>query len=57
MQELGIKTAENWYSHIPKAVCECEDITVLQNQGVKTDTDVLANRPDIIIKNKTDKIC
>jgi hypothetical protein len=31
--------------------CEHEDIAVLKNQGVKI------NRPDIIIKNKTDKTC
>jgi hypothetical protein len=30
--------------------------TVLWNQGIQTDREVLANRPDIIIKNK-DKTC
>jgi hypothetical protein len=30
---------------------------VLWNQGVQTDREVLANRLDIIIKNKKDKIC
>jgi hypothetical protein len=54
---LGIETTENWYSHIPKSVCQHEDITVLWNQGVQTDTEVLANRSDIIIKNKEDEIC
>jgi hypothetical protein len=53
---LGIETTENWYSHICKLVCEHEDITVLWNQGVQTDREVLADRPDIIIKNKKDKI-
>jgi hypothetical protein len=38
-------------------VCEQEDITVLWNQEVQTDREVLGNRPDIIIKNKKDKIC
>jgi hypothetical protein len=38
-------------------VYEHEDKTVLWNQRVQTDTEALANRPDIIIKNKTDKIC
>jgi hypothetical protein len=51
---LGIETAENWYSHIPKPVTEHEDITVFWNQGMQTDREVLANRPDIII-NKKDK--
>jgi hypothetical protein len=54
---LGIETTENWYSHIPKPVCQNEDITVLWNQGIQTYREVLANRPDIIIKNKKDKIC
>jgi uncharacterized membrane protein len=54
---LGIETTENWYSHIPKPVCQHEDITVLWNQGVQADREVLANRPDIIIKNMTDEIC
>jgi hypothetical protein len=54
---LGIETTENWYSHIPKPVCQHEDITVLRNQGIQTDSEVLENRPNIIIKNMTDKIC
>jgi hypothetical protein len=53
----GIETTENWYSHIRKPVCQHEGITVLWNQGVQTDREVLANRPDIIIKNKKYKIC
>jgi hypothetical protein len=54
---LGTETTENWYSHIPKPVCHHEDITVLWNQGIQTDRVVLANRPNIIIKNTKDKIC
>jgi hypothetical protein len=53
----GFETIENWYSHIPKPVCQHEDITVLWNQGIQTDREVLANRPNIIIKNMNDKIC
>jgi hypothetical protein len=53
---LFIETTENWYSHIPKSVCQHEDITVLWNQGIQTDRKVLANRPDIIIKNMEDKL-
>jgi hypothetical protein len=53
---LGIETTENWYSHIPKSVCEHEDIIVLWNRGVQTDREVLAHRLDMIL-NKKDKIC
>jgi hypothetical protein len=49
---LGTETRENWYCHIPKPVCQHEDRTVLWNQGVKTDREVVANRPDIIIKKQ-----
>jgi hypothetical protein len=54
---LDIEPTENWYSHIPKPVCQHEDITLLWNQEVRPDRGVLANRPDIIIKHKKDKIC
>jgi hypothetical protein len=54
---LGIETTGNWYSHIPKPVCEHEDIIVLWNQGVQTDREVLTNRPNIIIENKKYKVC
>jgi hypothetical protein len=56
-KKLGIETAENLYSHIPKPVTEHEDITVLWNRGIHTDREVLVNRPDIIVKNKKDKTC
>ena len=42
---------------MPKPVCEEGDVTVLWNQAVHTDREVTTNRPDIIIKNKKEKIC
>ena len=42
---------------MPQPVYEEEDVTVLWNQAVHTDTEVTANRPDIIIKNKKEKTC
>jgi hypothetical protein len=54
---LAIETTENRYSHMSKPVCQHADITVLWNQGVQSYREVLANRPNLIIKNKKDKIC
>ena len=54
---LGIETTDKWYTHMPKPVCEEEDVTVLWNQAVHTDREVTANRPHIIIKNKKEKTC
>jgi hypothetical protein len=45
------------HTHTHTPVCEHEDVTVLWNQGVHTDTEVTANKPDIIIKNKKEKTC
>jgi hypothetical protein len=56
---LSIKTTDIWYTntHTPKPVCEREEVTVLWNQGVYIDRKVIANRPDIITKNKKEKTC
>ena len=45
------------HTHMPKPVYEEGDVTVLWNQAVHTDTEVTANRPDIIIRNKKEKTC
>ena len=42
---------------MPKPVYEEGDVTVLWNQAVHTDREVIANRPDIIIRNKKEKTC
>jgi len=54
---LGIETTDKWYTRMPKTVFEEGDVTVLRNQAVYTDSEVAANRPDVIIKNKEEKIC
>jgi len=42
---------------MPKPVYEEGDVTVLWNQAVHTDREVTANKTDIIIKHKKEKIC
>ena len=37
-------------SHMPKPVCEDGNVTVLCNQVVHIDREVIVNRPDIVIK-------
>jgi len=38
-------------------VFEERDVPVLWNQAVHTEREFVANRPDIIIKNKKEKTC
>jgi len=54
---ICIETTDKWYTHVPKTKYEEGDFTVLWNQAVHTDREVTANRPDITIKNKKEKIC
>ena len=54
---FGIETKDKWYTQMPKPVYEEGDVTVLWNQAVRTDREITANRPDIIIKNKKEKTC
>jgi hypothetical protein len=49
---LGIETTDKWHTHMPKAMYEEGDVTVLWNQAVHTDREVTAHRSDITIKNK-----
>ena len=48
---------EKWYDHEPGAVMETDRCTILWDFGINTDRRVPANRPDIIIKDKTEKMC
>jgi hypothetical protein len=57
MREIRHGMGENWYSHIHKAVCERENITVLWSEVVQRDRELVANKSDIITENKADKVC
>ena len=49
--------AYKWYEHKPEKVTENETATILWDMPVNTDKEIKANRPDIIIKDKKEKIC
>ena len=48
---------ERWYEHEPKTVTWNESVTILWDMPIHTDRTMAANRPDIVLKNKKDKIC
>jgi hypothetical protein len=47
----------NTHTHTPKPVCEHEDVTVLWNQVIHADGEVMANRPDATIKKIKGEMC
>ena len=59
MQSTRQRNDKKWYTHThtltPKLICVHEAVTVLWNQDVQIDREVMANRPDIII-NKTGEV-
>ena len=56
MQFHNIKTSGKWYEHKPDTVTENEEVTVLWHMQVHTDRAIKANKPDIIIKSKKEKL-
>jgi hypothetical protein len=44
-------------TQLPKSACEHEDVTVLWDEGVQMDGEVLVNRAHIIIKHRKDVVC
>jgi hypothetical protein len=53
---LGIEMTNDTPTH-PNRYVNLKMLTVLWNQGVHTDREVMANRPDTTIKNKNEKTC
>ena len=49
--------AKNWYKHKPQKVVQTESATILWDFSIHTDRTVLANKPDITIKNTKEKTC
>ena len=55
LNELGVKTCDEWYKHIPKESTECDDVTVMWDLTIQTDAHIPANRPDITIHDRKNK--
>ena len=51
----GIPTGKSWSSHLPKEVISCKSVDLLYDQVIRTDLEVGANRPDLVIKDKVGK--
>jgi hypothetical protein len=56
-KHYGKETTKNWYEHHPQPVTEIGHITILWDFTIHTDRTIKANRPDITVKNHTDKTC
>lgn len=53
----NITVGEKWYEHVPEAVVNTQDVTIIWDTQVQTDRSIKANKPDIIIKDKKRRTC
>ncbi|KAI5731215.1 hypothetical protein M8J77_006429 [Diaphorina citri] len=55
---LGMKPpAQKWYLEEPDPVITQDNVTILYNQPVQTDRTINANKPDIIVRDRKEKMC
>ena len=54
-QAYNLPCGKNWYAHEPKEVIVSKNVDILYDQVLHTDQEVGANRPDIVIKDKSAK--
>ena len=55
--KCGFERKERWYEHVPESVLENEDYKLLCDFSVRTDHEIGARRPDLVIIDKRDKSC
>jgi hypothetical protein len=59
-KETGVQLGKkHWYEHLPKSVETGQggNVTILWNQQVQTDRNILNNKPDITNRNNEKRTC
>ena len=52
-KSYGLESGDIWYKHEPKPVIENEQTKILWDFSIQTDHPIEANRPDIVVLEKT----
>ena len=56
-KSYGLDSGDVWYKHEPKPVIENEQTKILWDFSIQTDHPIEANRPDIVVLEKTSRKC
>ena len=56
-KSYGLESGDVWYKHEPKPVIENELTKILWDFSIQTDHPIEANRPDIVVLEKTSRKC
>ena len=55
LKERGFNTCQKWYEHSPEKTVEKDNVTIMWDLPMITDSRTPANRPDIIIHDRTNQ--
>ena len=56
-KHFNLPHEEHWWEHKPPPVVEGNSVTILWDFSIHTDRTINANRPDIVLKNHSEKTC
>ena len=56
-EKYGFEQSERWYDQVPDSVLGNEDYKMLWDFSVRTDHEIEARRPDLLIIDKNEKNC
>ena len=56
-QVYDIQTTQKWYQHKPEGVVEKENVKILWDVNIQTDSEIQARRTGIVIHDKSNKSC
>ena len=53
----NFEAGDKWYEHEPESVLENEDCKILWDFSIQTDHVIEAQRPDLVLADKKERIC
>ena len=56
-KSFSIEVGDKWYEHETPPVVENDQATILWDFTIHTDRTIRANRPDIVVRDKKEKVC
>ena len=56
-RKCNFEAGDKWYGHEPESVLENEDYKILLDFSIQTDYVIEAQRPDLVLVDKKERIC
>ena len=56
-RKCNFEAGDKWYKHEPESVLENEDYKILWDFSIQTDHVIEAQRPDLVVVDKKERIC